>query len=216
MEAGEHVPSQTAGILACGYDAPYCATTSLYWSNFFYTNWQCTTRAGLTAELLAVATSTGNGPANTHYLTDGPYVTTLTDNVLVTTYSLPSGVYATATAPFSGSETTTSSDEDTGSSGISGGAIGGIVGAIAAVVVAVAAVIQCVCVKAYHRQQRAQDAERDRRHDSTSRDLVVRRPADLERAMRGEMGSGRGLNVYIQDFHYHDHRGGGISRLRDS
>ena len=183
-------------------EAPYCATISLYWQSLFYTHWACGTKRSLAQTLFATPTETGTGPETTRYL-DGAVADSVT--------APSSGTTTSDTTPDSSTDT---SNTATKSDSISWGTVGGIVGAVAGVVGAIAAIGLWLCTKRHHSKQRAYEVERDR--NFSSQELVVRRPEDVARFVRNGAGGGArgGLNVYVNEFHYHDHGGGGaVGRL---
>ncbi|OQV05246.1 hypothetical protein CLAIMM_10018 [Cladophialophora immunda] len=194
VEMEEQGATPTVGVIACHADTPYCATISLYWSDYFYTHWECNTRAADPITILATPTITGDGGVSTRYLNAA--------------FSASGEASSTATSSGgSGGNGDTSKGSGSNSSNI-----GAIIGAIAGVVAAVAAIGLWICTKHHFHKQRQYEVQRDQ-NIGHSRDLVVRRNHDMM-SVAGEIERGRPVNVYVNELHYHDHTGrGGPLRL---
>ncbi|KAH0846937.1 hypothetical protein FOPE_12433 [Fonsecaea pedrosoi] len=180
----------------CGSDsdAPYCATISLYWSDYYYTHWECATRSAEAVTILAIPTVTGHGEPSTQYLNAA-----FSDPI-----ASPSG----GGSGGNGTNGDDSSSSQGSGSGGGGNNIGTIIGAVAGVVAALAAIGLWICTKHHFHRQRQHD-----RNLGGSGDMVVRNNRDMM-TVAGQLERGGPVNVYVNQLHYYDHTGrGGPLRL---
>ncbi|OAL33978.1 hypothetical protein AYO20_06813 [Fonsecaea nubica] len=195
VEAEAQGPTPTIGAITCDSDAPYCATVSLYWSDYYYTHWECATRSAEVITILAVPTVTGHGDPSTQYLNAA--------------FSDPTASPSGGGGGGNGTNgDDSSSSPGSGSGGGGGNNIGTIIGAVAGVVAALAAIGLWICTKHHFHRQRQHD-----RNLGGSRDMVVRNNRDMM-TVAGQLERGGPVNVYVNELHYHDHTGrGGPLRL---
>ena len=148
--------------------------------------------------LLASPTTTGRGATSTINLNE-----------------LSPAAQRSASTSWSSSTSTSS----TGSSTSSGGGNStlsstGIIAIASSIVVAVAAVVglwYASCAKRHSSRMRNLEERRlnhevQRDSPNASRSLVLQRPDGV--ALSGRSGGGQGFNMYINEFHYHDHGAG--------
>lgn len=147
--------------------------------------------------LLASPTTTGRGDTSTINLNE---LSPAAERSASTSWS-------SSTSTITGSSTSSGGGHSTLSST-------GIIAIASSIVVAVAAVVglwYASCAKRHSSRMRNLEERRlnhevQRDSPGASRSLVLQRPDGV--ALSGRGGGGQGFNMYINEFHYHDHGAG--------